>query len=908
MSRRTSIEGIIWMTIRIILGLTFGLAIYLLIRCIPNERRFMVEANHWAIPWLEKKLQKLFGPQVKLFHSPSTTITASALFWTGFWLSALSLGSLLAVHLPGPYNRTRLICLAVAAVPTAGLLGWSAGKEYVAERDLQRRLTAYTLPGDLPPDTRTDRELRYNRISVAMRIRITLPYQTAFNPTANLQLLTTLRGLEALFDLEVIASHRGITFEIVADNSKVQQVKSVVRATFPEASLSYVDNRKRDALMDLIPTATHSYAVTAQPGKHCAPVKPLSEFRRIDPLAPLLQSLAGLRPDETVAIQCLLRPAQFPDWKQSWVNQVTKDTSTLRDFLTFSGALAALGEAMSRQPEFKPETAEHRAYMAKLEQPLFEALVSVFIKAPDPARARVLSDGIRSAFAQFETSYNSLSLSPLRFYSKKWPWRFTWSLSDNSNVLVLTADELASIWHLPSELIRVPGVLATMPKTVPPPRQPEKVGAGVVIGESIYQDVRKPVVLSDQDRDGHINIVGMTGTGKTTFMHHVIHQDIQAGKGLAIVDPHGDLFKRVLRSSIPPEREEDVIVFDLASPEDHVPLGLFDLPEGASKDRATVEFMQVFELMFERKWPTRQTRHVISYAVRALLDHEGAMLSDIPRLFYDQVFRRNLALRVTHKHTRDFWQFRFESLSQSEKSRYINPVLNRLAEFVGSPVVEHITCKPKSLDLEKIISEGKILLVSLRSNEVTDTQRQTLAQLLVSKLQMASWSRADLPFEERELFFITVDEVQQFTATSLPQMFAGIRKNGISLQAANQYLGQLTGDTLGAVFGNVGTTVIFEVGVKDAQALSPYVKPIFDASDLTHLGKFNAVVRTRFAGRSQSPFSIMIPGPMAEPADADEREARIRQSSRSKYALPPRPERDEEDPLPELSPSGGYYD
>jgi hypothetical protein len=488
-------------------------------------------------------------------------------------------------------------------------------------------------------------------------------------------------------------------------------------------------------------------------------------------------------------------------------------------------------------------------------------------------------------------------------------------LTMERRLMVLTVGELASLWHLPSSHLKdVPGLFWVHGKTSPPPPRSAMAPVGITVGESIYQGVRRPILLSDGDRENHINIIGKTGMGKTTLMHHIIHQDIAAGKGVAVIDPHGDLFDRILHCSIPPEREGDVVVLDLANHEDHLPLGLFSLPEGTSKERAVAGFMQVFEMLFERKWPTIETQRTINFCVRVLLEKEDATVRDIHRLFYDHSFRHELLARVSHRATVDFWKSRFEGLSPQARDRMASPVLNRLYYFISNPIVEHITCQRACIDLREIIDRRRILLVNLESQDVSEGSRQVMSQLLISKLQMAAWTRAGSA-NQHEPFFLVIDEVQRFTATNLDQLFTEARKQGISLVVANQFLGQLAGKTLDAVLGSAGTSIVFQCGAKDGIVLAPYLRPVFDAGDIAYLDRRSAIVKTQLSGQSQRPFLMNTPVWMDEPEDAQEREIRIRTLSRQRYALPQEPEprvQSREDqqvtPVAESESTGAYYD
>lgn len=441
--------------------------------------------------------------------------------------------------------------------------------------------------------------------------------------------------------------------------------------------------------------------------------------------------------------------------------------------------------------------------------------------------------------------------------------------------IYLTPRELATVWHLPHRKFAATTVVWN-------PKHPEMSKAvagneeGILLGAAFYQGEPQAVWHHDDDRATHVNVVGRTGTGKSTFLHKLIDQDIADGKGVAVIDPHGDLVKHILRGSIPPEREGDVVVLDLAQGEYPLPLNLF---AGSQSYGAIGRVVNTIESLYAQTG-VRMDKYLRA-GIQALQHIPQATMRDLYRFLTDTTFRGEVMTEIEDDLTFAVWQEEYHLLTGSQQRIIRDPILSRISPFYANPYLYPSLCHPDRIDLETLIREQKIVLVSLGvSGEVVPAkERNLIGALLVSLIQMVGMN----PDRGRIPFYVYIDEVQNFITSSLETVFSEARKYGLVMTVANQFFGQLSRETLQGIMGNVGTTVIFRSNVDDARALAPYTSPQFNLEDLVNLDKYQAAIKLQHQGETQPAFLLLPFPPKEEPEDADEREQRIRKLSLKRY-------------------------
>ena len=380
-----------------------------------------------------------------------------------------------------------------------------------------------------------------------------------------------------------------------------------------------------------------------------------------------------------------------------------------------------------------------------------------------------------------------------------------------------------------------------------------------LIGRTNFRNQHKTFGIRQADRRAHLYAIGKTGTGKSTLLENMIRQDLAAGRGLAALDPHGDLVERIL-ASVPEKRKGDLTYFNV--PDRARPLGFNPLETLPVQKRplAASGMLEVFKKIWHDFWGPR-TEHILRNALLALLDQPEATLADIPRLMDDASFRRIAASRVHNEQVRSFWLREYEKYPARFRAEAVAPIQNKVGAFLADPVLNAIVTQPKSaFDLRQIMDEGRILLVNLAKGRIGEDVAALLGALVVSRIGLTGLSRSDVPEASRKDFFVYLDEFQNFTTLSLANMLSELRKYRVNLTLTHQYLAQLDQKVRDAILGNVGTIISFRLGLADAEIISREFYPEFSAEDLIHLPNYGVYVRLLVNGAVTRPFSAeMLP-------------------------------------------------
>jgi hypothetical protein len=373
------------------------------------------------------------------------------------------------------------------------------------------------------------------------------------------------------------------------------------------------------------------------------------------------------------------------------------------------------------------------------------------------------------------------------------------------------------------------------------------------IGRTKWRDMDRPFGLRPGDRRAHMYVVGKTGTGKSSLLEGMIRQDVLAGNGLALFDPHGDLAER-LYESIPDSRRADLIYLDVPDPEQ--PFG-FNPLEGVPPLRRSLAangIVEALKKLFDDSWGTR-LEWILRNALLLLLEQPEATLADVVRLFHEKEFRKEAAKRVTNEHVKRFWTTEFEKFGR-ERASAITPIENKLGSLLVDPFVSRILTIPKStFSPREAIDGGKILLVNLAKGKIGEAPAMLFGGLLVTMLGLAGLARADTPQNDRRDFFLYLDEFQTFTTLALVNMLAELRKYGMGLVLANQFLDQIESEVRSAILGNVGTLVVFRVGATDAEKLVPELSLSLEPYELTLLPNRMFWIRPLVNGQSAEAFT-----------------------------------------------------
>ena len=376
-------------------------------------------------------------------------------------------------------------------------------------------------------------------------------------------------------------------------------------------------------------------------------------------------------------------------------------------------------------------------------------------------------------------------------------------------------------------------------------------------GVSNFHGSKKRIGIAQTDRLSHMYIIGKTGVGKSTLLEILLRQDIVAGRGFALIDPHGDLAERVWAWT--PESLRDRITY-LNAPDPTQPFGYNPLrrvrPERIPLAAAGI--LEAFRKQWPQAWGVRM-EHLLRNALYALLERDDATLPDILRLFSDKKFRKSVARKVENPVVKEFWTTEFENYPARLRAEAVAPLQNKLGALLADPTLFRILVAPVSeVRLRALMDESRGLIVNLSKGELGEDACMILGGLVITMLGLAAFSRANINPDRRRPFFIYADEFQSFTTLSLVNMMSELRKYAAGLILAHQHLGQLEPDIRSAVFGNAGSLIALRVGAEDAPHIAEELQPRFGTLDLLNLPNRHGYLKLMIGGSPSQPFSAAI--------------------------------------------------
>lgn len=382
------------------------------------------------------------------------------------------------------------------------------------------------------------------------------------------------------------------------------------------------------------------------------------------------------------------------------------------------------------------------------------------------------------------------------------------------------------------------------------------------IGDAYHRAGRRPFAMSLPDRLLHLYLVGQTGAGKSTLLASLARQDARNGVGFCLLDPHGDL-----AAALAAELGDDVLYWDVADPECRIGYNPLTHVSEAYRPLVASSLISTLKKQWADAWGARM-EHLLRYAVLALLDQPDADLRDILPLFFDTSKRERLAEYIVDEQVRQFWTVEFKALRYKGATDGVAPIANKLGAFLAHPLVRRAVCEPtEPLRFLKIMDEGQRLVVNLSAGRLGADTANVLGGLILSGIAHAGYSRADQPLEARRPFILYADEFHAFTSAAVADMLPQLRKYGVGLTLAHQYLEQLERPLLAAILGNVGSLLVFRVGASDAPLLAHQLGEV-EPRDLIGLANHECFAKVMTDGRQSKAFTAFTHPPEARPPRA----------------------------------------
>lgn len=402
----------------------------------------------------------------------------------------------------------------------------------------------------------------------------------------------------------------------------------------------------------------------------------------------------------------------------------------------------------------------------------------------------------------------------------------------------------------------------------------------IYFAETNFRNERRRFGIQKSDRDRHFYVIGKTGTGKTTMLDNMAVQDIQAGHGVGIIDPHGEFVERMLEF-IPKERIDDVVYFNPDDKEFPVAFNIMEKVRDDQRPLVAAGLMGVFKKLWPDVWSARM-EYILSNTILALLEYPDATLLGINRMLSDKEYRKLVVAHVTDDVVKAFWTQEFAKYTDKYTAEATPAIQNKVGQLITNPLIRNIIGQSKSsIDLRRAMDERKILLINLSKGKIGEENSALIGSMLVTKLYLAAMTRVDLPMHLRSHFYLYVDEFQNFATPSFANILSEARKYGLCLTLAHQYVAQLDETVRDAIFGNVGTMAAFRIGGADGEIFEREFAPEISTQDFVNAPFAQIYVRLMINGLTSRPFSATTLPPIPQPSVSYKEQ--VIESSRKKY-------------------------
>lgn len=690
----------------------------------------------------------------------------------------------------------------------------------------------------------------------------------------------------------ILKIKRLISFELVS--SRNAGIRYLVRIPREDSSvlkrtlLAYSPDTEVNETNDYAPITSEGVLLKELRQSHAYiyPLQIQTVLQEHDPIAYFTNHMTKLQPDELVTLQIVVTPVA-PSTHFQISERIAKLKLMIADnkdisrnisgnlfsylFDAITGVRPKKINELSKSKQLLYTTVE-----SKINQPLFETSIRVLVSPGKGSPARM--HGLLSSFETFTNSWQSIKpkrailsskvINSLRYFFYK-----NRLLSTGSGP-ILSVAELSSIYHFPyASTTKTEDIVKTRSSQLPIPLRFKntRISHDIVFAHNTYGGLNTPIGMTLDERRRHMYIIGATGTGKTTLLLKMIYEDIKNGKGIAILDPHGDLAERLI-GIIPPERVKDVVYFN---PHDiNTPIGLNILEtspnltpaeESLEKDLITSGLISVFHKLYPPRYSGPRMEHILRNTVLTALEGSNPTLQTVYRLLTNVSYRKQEVEKLTDPILKDFWKDEFEKQGSYQKAELISPITNKLGRFLTTSMTRNILTQEKSkLNFEDIMNSKKILICDLSKGKIGEDTSAFLGSLITVKLQLAALKRVHIPEEKRSDFFLYIDEFQNFATMAFAQIMSEARKYRLSAILAHQTTSQIEEkDLLKIILANVGTVISFRTNNPSDEAIMlPLFSPEVEKNEISSLpsytfyAKMNAIVpQETFTGTSDN-FSI----------------------------------------------------
>ncbi len=667
-----------------------------------------------------------------------------------------------------------------------------------------------------------------------------LPKNTEVTPEAAQTFLSTLgqinfvAPLKKLFGdkvpplaLEMVLSNQLINFQIACDAALTPFIETQIQSNYPLVVI--------EKGVDVLVSKNLAVAELGLSKGSYYPINTYQAFRDNDPLASVLSVLSKGDPEETSVVQFAIESVGS-SWQAAGANYAEK------------------GEKL-----------EDGNYRARSDQNVIKEKINypglgVVIRLASTAN-KTLSE-LKSSFGVFaRADGNSIKEKKSIFKNNEKKLESLIARKSSAGD-IYNIVELATLWHLPSDKIKAlsiawgTSVLSEPPQNLPvamnlaDESERQKIN---FFASTLYKNKQTNFGIREEDRRRHVWTIGRTGTGKSTLIANMAIDDIKKGKGVAVIDPHGDLCEKIL-DYIPKSRINDTIYFNPADRDFPITINPLEVRNDEEAELVVSGIVSIFNKIFGYSWGPR-LEYILRNSLLTLTEVEGSTLADVLLLLSNSAYRNKVVSKLKDETLVAFWRDEFEKMPENLRKESVSPIQNKVGQFVTSPLIRRIIGSSKSsIRIDDIMNEGKILLVNLSQGRLGEDNSSLLGAMIITKLQLAAMRRVDITEDIRKDFYLYVDEFQNFATSSFIKILSEARKYRLNLMVANQYMAQIPEEVEKAILGNTGTIMSFGVGAADAAVLFKEFRETFSEKDLISLSNFQIAMKMTIKGETTTPF------------------------------------------------------
>ncbi|MBD3281515.1 type IV secretion system DNA-binding domain-containing protein [Candidatus Uhrbacteria bacterium] len=721
-------------------------------------------------------------------------------------------------------------------------------------------------------------------------------FQTIGSMRAERGVKSWLTGREDVLTFEMVSHKSLIMFYVTCPVKHRQFVESQIQAQYPHSSIEDVGDYN---IFSPKGVALGSYLTFKKPSYF--PIKTYEKMES-DPMNTITNALSKLDDEDGAAIQFVVK-SSYAKWRNEGLRiaRAMQQGKKYEEVKAggFSKVIKEIGEAVRGSK--KEDEIKEQYRLSPLEEEMVKGLEEKASKAGVDVNIRVVTtsehfekakrylDDILNAFGQYNIfEYgNSFKVITPRDQEQLISF-FIHRHFDPRYSITLNSEELSSLWHLPlpsTETPKIDWLLSR--KALPPSNIPRE---GILLGLSEYRGHSYEIRMKDQDRRRHFYIIGKSGGGKSVFMKSMIKQDIENGKGVCVMDPHGDLARESIEY-VPKERAEDVIYLNPADFERPMALNMleYDETDPQQKTFAVEEMLKIFDQLYDLKATGGPMfEYYMRNAMLLCMDHpeSGSTLVEIPKVLADDQYRAFKLSKCKTPSVRDFWIKEAQKAGgEASLANMVPYIASKLTPFITNDFLRPVISQQKSsFSFRQAMDEGKLIFCELNKGKLGDISSYLIGMIVVGKILMAALARGDMDPSKRRDFYLYIDEFQNFLTDSISAILSEARKYGLNLIIAHQFISQLApkGDTAirDAIFGNIGTMSAFRVGAEDAEFLEKEFSPTFTKFDLMNTEAFTVNIKLLIDNTASKPFNMM---PIMQPEGNKKLAEMIKELSRYKY-------------------------